>query len=268
MTATYTVGIDLGTTHTVVAYAAAKGRIEEDAIRLFDVEQLVAPGEVAARPLLPSMRYHPAPGELPPGDLVLPWVPAGEGEPYAGTLRRTSPLGYLPQDPREGNLDVIAKDRVLSARGLDELLRDLEKAQTAMAEHVDRNLWLRKIPARMFLIIAPLLLALVSMGIYAVVSYTVAHRTSEIGIRIALGATSRAVVRQIVKEGMTVIGAGALLAWMLALLVDFHLFAGGVADLPVLVGVPVLLLAVAWVACWVPARRATLVDASVALRSE
>jgi ATPase subunit of ABC transporter with duplicated ATPase domains len=64
-------------------------------------------------------------------------VLAGEGEPYAGTLRRTSPLGYLPQDPREGNLDVIAKDRVLSARGLDELLRDLEKAQTAMAEHVD-----------------------------------------------------------------------------------------------------------------------------------
>lgn len=89
MTATYTVGIDLGTTHTVVAYAAAKGRIEEDAIRLFDVEQLVAPGEVAARPLLPSMRYHPAPGELPPGDLVLPWVPAGEGDTAViGSLAR------------------------------------------------------------------------------------------------------------------------------------------------------------------------------------
>ncbi|HEU5470381.1 MAG TPA: ABC-F family ATP-binding cassette domain-containing protein [Actinophytocola sp.] len=64
-------------------------------------------------------------------------VLAGEGEPYAGALRRSSPLGYLPQDPREGNLDVTAKDRVLSARGLDELLRDLEKAQSAMAEHVD-----------------------------------------------------------------------------------------------------------------------------------
>ena len=66
-------------------------------------------------------------------------VLAGEGEPYAGALRRSGPHGYLPQDPREGNLDVTAKDRVLSARGLDELLRELEKAQTAMAEHVDTN---------------------------------------------------------------------------------------------------------------------------------
>lgn len=137
-----------------------------------------------------------------------------------------------------------------------------------MTEHVDRNLMLRKIPARMFLVIAPLLLALVSMGIYAVVSYTVAHRTAEIGVRIALGATSRGVVRQIVKEGMTVIAAGAVLAWALALLVDFHLFAGGVADLPVLLGVPALLLAVAWVACWLPARRATLVDPIASLRAE
>ncbi|HEV2780448.1 MAG TPA: ABC-F family ATP-binding cassette domain-containing protein [Actinophytocola sp.] len=64
-------------------------------------------------------------------------VLAGEGEPYGGKLHRSGPLGYLPQDPREGNLDVTAKDRVLSARGLDDLLRELEKAQTAMAEHVD-----------------------------------------------------------------------------------------------------------------------------------
>jgi ATPase subunit of ABC transporter with duplicated ATPase domains len=64
-------------------------------------------------------------------------VLAGAGEPYSGELRRAGGLGYLPQDPREGNLDVSAKDRVLSARGLDELLRELEKAQTAMAEHAD-----------------------------------------------------------------------------------------------------------------------------------
>ncbi len=137
-----------------------------------------------------------------------------------------------------------------------------------MTEHVDRNLWLRKIPARMFLVIAPLLLALVSVGIYAVVSYTVAHRTAEIGVRIALGATSTGVVRQIVKEAMAVILAGAALAWVLALMVDLHLFAGGVADLPVLLGVPVILLGVALIACWLPARRATLVDPLVALRSE
>ncbi|MFD4195480.1 MULTISPECIES: ABC-F family ATP-binding cassette domain-containing protein [Amycolatopsis] len=64
-------------------------------------------------------------------------VLAGEGEPYAGEVRRGSELGYLPQDPREGDLSVTAKDRVLSARGLDALLRDMEKAQTAMSELVD-----------------------------------------------------------------------------------------------------------------------------------
>jgi ATPase subunit of ABC transporter with duplicated ATPase domains len=64
-------------------------------------------------------------------------VLAGEGEPYAGDLVRKGDIGYLPQDPREGNLSVTAKDRVLSARGLDELLREMEKAQSAMSEFVD-----------------------------------------------------------------------------------------------------------------------------------
>src|SRR5882724_10725355 len=61
----------------------------------------------------------------------------GEGKPYAGQVRRSGELGYLPQDPREGDLTVLAKDRVLSARGLDQLLRDLEKTQVAMAEVAD-----------------------------------------------------------------------------------------------------------------------------------
>ncbi len=62
---------------------------------------------------------------------------AGEGEPYAGTIVSTGDVGYLPQDPREGDLDVLARDRVLSARGLDTLLSDLEKQQALMAEVVD-----------------------------------------------------------------------------------------------------------------------------------
>ncbi|CDG82472.1 putative chaperone protein, HscA/DnaK [Janthinobacterium agaricidamnosum NBRC 102515 = DSM 9628] len=65
----YLVGIDLGTTNTVLAYS----RIGEQQIRLFDIEQLLAPGEVGPRALLPSLRYHPAPGELPAGALQLPW---------------------------------------------------------------------------------------------------------------------------------------------------------------------------------------------------
>jgi ATPase subunit of ABC transporter with duplicated ATPase domains len=62
---------------------------------------------------------------------------AGAGEPYAGTVTRIGEVGYLPQDPREGDLDVLARDRVLSARGLDTLLSDLEKQQALMAEVAD-----------------------------------------------------------------------------------------------------------------------------------
>jgi ATPase subunit of ABC transporter with duplicated ATPase domains len=64
-------------------------------------------------------------------------VLAGEAEPYGGTVSSTGPIGYLPQDPREGDLSIPARDRVLSARGLDTLLRRMEKAQTAMAELAD-----------------------------------------------------------------------------------------------------------------------------------
>ncbi|WP_067649709.1 ABC-F family ATP-binding cassette domain-containing protein [Nocardia harenae] len=62
---------------------------------------------------------------------------AGEGEPYAGTVIRSGDVGYLPQDPREGDLDVLARDRVLSARGLDALIRQMEKQQALMAEVAD-----------------------------------------------------------------------------------------------------------------------------------
>ncbi|MFG1795134.1 ABC-F family ATP-binding cassette domain-containing protein [Nocardia sp. NPDC049149] len=64
---------------------------------------------------------------------------AGEGEPYAGKILRSSDIGYLPQDPKEGNLDVLARDRVLSARGLDTLIRDMEKQQALMAEVADET---------------------------------------------------------------------------------------------------------------------------------
>ena len=62
---------------------------------------------------------------------------AGESEPYAGAVTRIGEIGYLPQDPKEGNLDLLARDRVLSARGLDVLLTDLEKQQALMAEVAD-----------------------------------------------------------------------------------------------------------------------------------
>ncbi|MCP5160755.1 MAG: hsp70 family protein [Hahellaceae bacterium] len=71
--ARYLVGIDLGTTHTVVSYAPLSDQMQPAQRQIFEIEQLVAPGEVAKLPLLPSFRYHPAPGELAEADLVLPW---------------------------------------------------------------------------------------------------------------------------------------------------------------------------------------------------
>jgi ATPase subunit of ABC transporter with duplicated ATPase domains len=61
-------------------------------------------------------------------------VLAGEGAPYAGTVERRGPVGYLPQDPRTGDLDITARDRVLSARGLDVLLAEMKALETSMAE--------------------------------------------------------------------------------------------------------------------------------------
>jgi len=83
----YLVSIDLGTTNTVLAYALpGAARVE-----LLAIEQLVAPGEIKASPLLPSMRYHPAEGELAPGELQLPWIqqdPAGVERVALGRLAR------------------------------------------------------------------------------------------------------------------------------------------------------------------------------------
>jgi molecular chaperone DnaK (HSP70) len=83
----YLVSIDLGTTNTVLAYAAPGA----STIELFDIEQLVAPGEISAAALLPSARYHPADGELAAGDLQLPWVEAdvaGLAQVVVGRLAR------------------------------------------------------------------------------------------------------------------------------------------------------------------------------------
>ncbi|MDR5808168.1 Hsp70 family protein [Caballeronia sp. LZ019] len=84
--ARYRVGIDLGTSNTVVAYA----RAGSGDIRIFEIDQLVAAGEVAAQPLLPSLRYHFAPGELRSEDLQLPW---GEMEAPAVIGRFARTLG-------------------------------------------------------------------------------------------------------------------------------------------------------------------------------
>jgi predicted permease len=134
-----------------------------------------------------------------------------------------------------------------------------------LGEHVDANLGLRKIPARLFMGLGPLLLALAATGIYAVVACTVASRTREIGVRLAMGATSSGVVRGIVFQTMRSVAAGSAIGWLAAYAAYTSLLQRPV-DVPIFTTVPVVLLTVAALASWLPARLATRIDPVVALR--
>jgi ABC-type antimicrobial peptide transport system permease subunit len=101
-----------------------------------------------------------------------------------------------------------------------------------------------------------------------VVGYTVSRRTTEIGVRLALGATAATVVRQIVGASLRVIGVGAIAGWSVAFVIALHVVQGGRIDAVVFLGVPFALLLVSASACWVPARRAATVDPMTALRDE
>jgi predicted permease len=160
----------------------------------------------------------------------------------------------------------------LVAPELERVVRELDSELPlydirTLGDHVEKNLFLRRIPARMFVVLGPLLLALAAIGIYAVVAYTVSQRTREMGVRLALGATVNGLVGQVVGDTLRVVGAGAVVGWAIALFLNMHLVRGP-AYLSVFVGVPAVLLLVATVACWIPARRAAAVDPMVALRHD
>lgn len=135
-----------------------------------------------------------------------------------------------------------------------------------LTEHVETNLVFRRVPARLFVVLAPLLLALVAAGIYAVVSYATTLRTSEIGIRLALGATPRRLVAESVADSMRVVIAGALMGWVVVFIGVLALMPTMASATSAVVGVPLVVLGVAAVACWVPSRRCAAVDPAVSLR--
>jgi predicted permease len=193
------------------------------------------------------------------------------GEPaqpaiYFSYRDRPQVQGEIHLRTRGGNETALTSEARAVLRDLDPML-PLYDVRT-FPQHIERNLYLRRIPARMFAVLGPLLLGLAAIGIYAVVSYAVAGRTREIGVRLAFGATSRRVILQIIRENLGAITWGTAIGWALALVISVRAIPKGVVNLPVFIGVPAILLGVATLACWIPARKASRIDPMAALRHE
>lgn len=141
-----------------------------------------------------------------------------------------------------------------------------------LAQHVDNNLVVQRLPAQLLAVLGPMALALAAIGLYAVLAYAVAQRTQEIGVRLTLGATRLSVVQLMMWQSMRAVAIGGAVGWGVACAVSWimrGLFIGvSFFDPLICVGVPVLLLGVALLACWLPARRAADVDPMSALRTE
>ena len=141
-----------------------------------------------------------------------------------------------------------------------------------LREFVDGRVSARRFEIQLLSTFSLLALVIAMVGIYGIISYTVSQRTAEIGIRIALGAQARDVVRLVFTEGARVVGVGLLLGLVGALvagrLIEARMFQTSSADPLTLGGIVLLLAGVAALACWVPARRATEVDPIIALRAE
>jgi len=141
-----------------------------------------------------------------------------------------------------------------------------------LSEHMNVPLFPFRMAATVLGSFGVLAIVLAAIGIYGVMSYVVASRTREIGVRIAVGAGKRDVLILIIKQGMTLaiigLGSGLLIAFGVAQLMAKLLFGVSPVDLVTFAGVTLLLGLVAVVACYIPARRAMKVDPLVALRYE
>lgn len=190
-------------------------------------------------------------------------------------------LIYLPElQAYDGRATLVArtngdpKDLIPAIRDVvAELDKDLNLfAVKTMAEQIDSTLWQQRIAAGLIGVFGLLALGLSAIGIYGVISHSVAQRTREIGIRMALGADARGVRRMILRQGLILAMTGVLVglaaAFALTRLMSSLLYGVSATDTITYVISSIVLVGVALGACIVPARRATKVDPMIALRCE
>jgi putative ABC transport system permease protein len=192
-----------------------------------------------------------------------------------------APESYVPyaQVPF-GSITLVvrtAQDAHSLAKPIAETVRSLDKdlptyAPKTVEEYLSGTIAQPRFNTYLLGIFAALAMLLTAVGLYGVVSYSVAQRTHEIGIRMALGAQQRDVLRLILGQGAKLallgLGAGVLAALLLSRLMGSLLYGVSATD-PLTFGtVAIVLLGVAVTACYIPARRAMRVDPMVALRHE
>src|SRR5262245_56391163 len=189
--------------------------------------------------------------------LYTPHLQSGAGSLSIAARTTTDPLGIAAAVTRE-------------ARALDPNL-PLYDVKT-MEQWLSESLARRRFAMLMLGLFAVVAMLLAGVGIYGVMSYTVAQRTREIGIRVAMGAQTRDVLRLIAQQGMSLTGMGVGLGLVAAIvatrLMASLLFGVRATDPLTFAAIALLLALVALVACWIPARRATKVDPMVTLKYE
>jgi predicted permease len=157
-----------------------------------------------------------------------------------------------------------------TVRGLD---RGLPVSEVVSMEQVIADtLWQPRFNLQLIGLFAALALALAAVGLYGVMSYAVAQRTHEVGLRMALGAQRRDVLKLVVGQGMKLallgVVLGMLASWALTRLMTRLLFEVSATDFTTFAVIALVLMVIALAACWIPARRATRVDPMTALRCE
>jgi putative ABC transport system permease protein len=191
-------------------------------------------------------------------------------------------LYYVPLSRREaeGITALVVRARGRPEDLVEPVRREMQSAGINLpfasvvlfADRVDRSIRTWRLGTTMFGLFAQLALILTAVGLYGVLAYTVGQRTHELGVRIALGAQRADVVRLVVAQGVRVAGLGVAVGAVLALAggraVAALLYGVSPHDPPVLGAAGCVLLAVAALASWLPARRAARVDPMVALRTE